>query len=341
MTHDAHDAGCYKEGLSSRVSMGRIACFGGHFASVTVFVSSYAILLGCAANDGPMFVIDDAGQVDDSGGGDVEPSPKDAAVVDGGGVDGAGTSAPVDASSLPPAAYDAAKTLAGSYASLMKFRKVISISGSLGSFNALAALYSSVEITADPVKRVVVLTATECHMDLTGTGTGGLQGAMLVVPDAVMTTTHIDSAALSVSSDGGAKEWSLTELHGPVGWKWSSPSDATPTSAGDSRVFDQDMDGNPGVTMHLWWAGTDYPLYYVQAQRDALSGSLAANGELTGVTVDSGDQNLIGGSTSALGGASVSWAADPNTADNSVRMVPVPAPLTCAQLTAQASTLFQ
>jgi hypothetical protein len=306
-----------------------------------VFASPFAISIGCAANDGAALGKDDAGQVDDSGGGDVEPSPKDAASVDGGGADGAGTFTQVDASSPAPASYDIAKTLAGSYAGLIKFRKVISIGGSLGTFNALAALYSSIEIAADPVKRIVSLTSTECHIDITGTGTGGLQGAMLVVPDAVTTTTHIDAATLSVSSDGGATEWRLTELHGPVGWKWSSPSDATPTSAGDSRVFDQDMDGNPGVTMHLWWAGTDYPLYYVQAQRDTLYGSSAASGELTGVTVDSGDQNLIGGSTSALGGASVSWAADPNTADNSVRMVPVPAPLTCAQLTAQASTLFQ
>lgn len=313
---------------------------GAHFARVTAFALPYAIVIGCAANNGPALGIDDAGQVDDSGG-DAEPSPRDATLVDGSGVDGTGTFAPVDAPSLAPASYDVAKTLAGSYAGLMKFRKVISIGGSLGTYNALAALYSSIEIAADPAKRIVSFTATECHIDITGTGTGGLQGAMLVVPDAVTTTTHIDAATLSVSSDGGAKEWSLTELHGPVGWKWSSPSDATPTSAGDSRVFDQDMDGNPGVTMHLWWAGTDYPLYYVQAQRDVLSGSLAASGELTGVTVDSGDQNLIGGSTSALGGASVSWAADPNTADNSVRIVPVPAPLTCAQLTAQASTLFQ
>jgi hypothetical protein len=176
-------------------------------------------------------------------------------------------------------------------------------------------------------------------MDISGTGTGGLQGATLQVADVVMTTTHLDPATLSVSGDGGAAAWRLSELHGPIGWKWSSPSDSTPTSSSDSRVFDQDMDGMPGVTMHVLWNGTDTPMPFVQTQREELSGRLVTGGALTGTTVDSGDQNIIG-NTSALGGASATWASDSNTADNIVRIVLVPAPLTCAELAAQTTSLF-
>src|SRR5580693_1873035 len=103
---------------------------GAYFARVTVFVSPFAISIGCAANDGAALGMDDTGQVYDSGGGDVGPSPKDADSVDGGGADGAGIVAQVDASGLAPTSYDVAKTLAGSYAGLIKFRKVISIGGS-------------------------------------------------------------------------------------------------------------------------------------------------------------------------------------------------------------------
>jgi hypothetical protein len=245
-----------------------------------------------------------------------------------------------DSAPLPPSSFDVAKTFAGSYAAQVKFRKVISLNGgALGSFNALAAFYMTLQLTADATNKVVNVSENDCHADLTGSGTLGLMGATLQLPDAVMTTTHLDGAVFSASTSGSTTRWAMSEIHGPMGWHWTSPTDTLPSTGSDSRIFDQDMDGNPGVTFHVFWSGTDYPLYVVQTQRDTLSGTAAANGTLTGTTVDATAINVIG-NTTVLGGATVSWAADSNTADNTVKMVKTSSLLTCAQLASQTSTLF-
>jgi hypothetical protein len=247
----------------------------------------------------------------------------------------------VDAPAPPPSSFDVAKTFAGAYAGLVRFRKVISLNGgALGAMNSLASFYMNIQITANTSSQTVTVAASDCHVDLTGTGTGGLAGGVLQIPDVVLTTTHLANAVFSASTTGGATAWGITEIHGPIGWRWTSPSDAIPTSGTDTRIFDQDTDGNPGVTMHVLWAGTDTPLYFVQTQRDTLRGTVASNGDLLGTTFDGTEQEVIG-NTTALAGATVSWAADPNTADNTARLVRVAAPLTCAQLMAQASTLFK
>jgi hypothetical protein len=309
-------------------------------ARVTPIAAASFVLLACAATQSVGGFGADAAAVANAGA-DAGGLESGAGDYDAGGVPDVAQEGPsADVAGPASGSYDDATKLAGSYAMLIKFRKVISLNGgSLGSFNALVSIYSNVQIAADSANHVVTLSAGECHMDIAGTGTIGLQGATFQVADVIMTTTHLDPATLSVAGDGGAAAWSLSELHGPIGWKWSSPADSTPTSATDPRVFDQDMDSMPGVTMHVLWNGTDTPMDFVQTQREQLSGQLAAGGALTGTTVDAGDQNIIG-NTSALGGASVTWASDPNTADNTVRIVPVTSPLTCAELMAQTTSLF-
>ena len=93
----------------------------------------------------------------------------------------------------------------------------------------------------------------------------------------------------------------------------------------------------PGVTMNVLWQGTTTPVDFVQTERDSFSGTVAGNGDLVGTTADATEQNVI---SSGLAGAPITSADDPNTADNTVRFVRVPSPITCAQLMAQASSLF-
>ena len=234
-----------------------------------------------------------------------------------------------------------AKMFVGPWAGVLKFRKIETV-GSFGTFNALVSIYATVQISDDPTNQMVTLTATPCHLDLSGMGTNLLNGAMLSVPDIVMTTTTLDPVPFAVQGgDGGALTWTTGELHGPIGWKWSSPSDMIPTSSSDSRVFDQDMDGNPGCTLDVLYQGLTTKVFFVQTQRDVLSGTVDAKGNLTGVTVDTGDQVVIGSDNSLLQGVMNMWTPDPNTADNAVQVVKVPSALTCSQLMSQSSTLFQ
>lgn len=244
------------------------------------------------------------------------------------------------ASQVPlPSTYDVAKTLAGAYAGMIKFRKVVTV-GTFGSINALAAMYAALSVTDDATHQALALSVSPCHIDLSGNGTGLLNGAVLQIPDVVMTTTHLDPAVLSATSDGGAVTWGTAEIHGPIGWKWTSPSDALPTTASDPRVFDQDGDGHPGVTMNIPYGGTTSKEYFVQLERDVLKGTVAANGDLVGTTTDTSELNALGSDNNLIAAVTVTWTADSNTADDTVRLVRVPMPLACQDLMAQAKTLF-
>jgi hypothetical protein len=235
-----------------------------------------------------------------------------------------------------PGSYDIEKAFVGAYAGLIRFRRVLSV-GSLGSMPVLVSIYATIEIADDPTNEAVTLTASACHADSTGTGTGVLAGSTLQVPDIVMTSTHLDPVTFSASGSGASQTWSTTELHGPIGWKWTSSDDAIPTSASDPRVFDQDGDGMPGVTMNVLWQGTTTPVDFVQTERDTFSGTVAGNGDLAGTTADATQQNVI---SSGLAGAPITSSDDSNTADNTVHIVRVSSPLTCEQLKAQMGTLF-
>jgi hypothetical protein len=250
--------------------------------------------------------------------------------------DAAASTAEGGAAPAVPESSDAGKTFVGDYAGLIRFRRVLSV-GSLGSMPVLVSIYATMEIAEDPASQALTLAASACHAELAGTGTGVLAGSTLQIPDVVMTTTHLDPVTFSARGSGSSQTWSTTELHGPIGWKWNSPTDTIPTSMSDSRVFDQDGDGMPGVTMNVLWQGTKTPVDFVQTERDTLSGTVASNGDLVGTTADATQQNVI---SSGIAGAPITSSEDSNTADNTARLVRVPSPLTCAQLTAQTSTLF-
>ena len=240
----------------------------------------------------------------------------------------------------PPSDYQVAKTFVGSYAGLIKFNKLVNI-GSFGSFHTVASIYATMQIKDDPTNQAVKLSSQPCRVALAGTGTGLLMGAMLTIPDKVMTTTHLDDVPFAVTQSGGMVMWSTTEVHGPIGWKWSSPSDALPTSASDSKVFDQDGDGHPGVTMTVSGGGATANVYFAQVQRDTLSGTAPmGGGALTGKPVDNSNQSFLGSDNPLIAGAVIMWMADTTMADDAVRIVPVSSGLTCDQLVAQIGTLF-
>jgi hypothetical protein len=199
------------------------------------------------ASSSPAGAQPEGGTSDDGGGASMAPGMP-APATDGGaeGVAEA-TAAPPPP---PPSSYDVAKAYAGDYAVQIRFRKVVTV-GTLGTFNALATIYGNVQIADDAANKKLTMTASPCHIELSGKGTGLLNGAVLLVPDIVMTTTKLDPVPFGAVNAGGSVSWSVPEIHGPIGWKWASPSDAIPMSSSDSRVFDQDMDGNPGVTVNV------------------------------------------------------------------------------------------
>jgi hypothetical protein len=264
---------------------------------------------------------------------------------------GAGGGAADDGGSIPVATdagvepvvngtYDAAMTLVGEYAAKITFRKQESVAG-LGMEDALVTLFASVSVANDAGSKAVTMTMRICHSTLSGQGTGLLQGSGLITPDVVFTTTTLDPVAVSAANENGVVKWSVPEIHGPIGWKWSGPSDTLPMSKTDPRVFDQDSDGNPGVTIDVTLsAGQPNPVYVVQTERDTFSGTADTKGNLSGTVVDGTTQYVLDAATPLLAAAQLTQQPDPNTSDNVTRFVRASSRVDCADLSGDAGAAF-
>jgi len=261
------------------------------------------------------------------------------------GADGTGSDA-----STPPVvvvdppqvetSFDVAKQYVGSYVGKVTMRKIESVPG-LGSMNALVTLLGTFTLTADEAGQQVTLQTAYCSATLVGEGTGLLSGAGVVTPDIVMTSTKLDPVPFSASRrNDGTVAWSVPEVHGAAGWTWKSPSDALPTMASDSRVKDQDDDGNPGVTTLVTLSGSASPVYVVQKLRDTYGGTANADGSLTGAVADRTEQIVLGSPNPLLSVASLTEQPDSNTADNIIRLRKVEQAVSCADLVTQAATYF-
>lgn len=147
-------------------------------------------------------------------------------------------------------AYDVAKTYAGEYAAKIQFGKIES-AGPLGSMTATVTILGTATITDNGASQGLSFDLRFCHSTLAGTGTGFLMGAGLVTPDVVLTTTTLQTVGFAAAKSGDTVEWQVPLVSGPIGWHWSGPGDTLPTSPSDSRIFDQDGDGNPGVTIEV------------------------------------------------------------------------------------------
>jgi hypothetical protein len=145
------------------------------------------------------------------------------------------------------------------------------------------------------------------------------------------------------SGDGGVATLNLPTFAQVVGAHLVDPAnDPLPTVDTDQRVFDQDSDGKPGITIKIsGLIGGD--LYVVQRQKTDLSGVATSADRVEGHYGFMSEQSILG-STSAMlqAGASAQQAiADPNACASTFTMVRMPATATCTEVLAQVATLFQ
>jgi hypothetical protein len=148
------------------------------------------------------------------------------------------------------------------------------------------------DIQEDTLARAVRLNVTLCDYQLGNIATEKhLEDLVLTIPPSALTTTRFDPAIINVklSAAAGAEAttgttWQSTEVHGGEGWKWSSLADALPTDPKDARIFDQDADGNPGVTL-TFTGHSAGSVYLAMDFRWMFSGTMSANADLVGATI--------------------------------------------------------
>lgn len=237
--------------------------------------------------------------------------------------------APVEGVTTPP--EGAVERLAGLYAMQTRFASIQTLPF-LGDQRSVTRAYALV--TIEETGGTLRFTEEGCRAEIEGGGT-----TMTEIPDAIARSVGPRAATLEFHEEGGAWRWTRPMIETAVGWMPAGASDALPEMATDPRVFDQDEDGNPGVTVRVsGFASGD--VYVVQRQRTWYDGPIGTSGEITGENhAGGGEQRTIGASTMLLD-MDVPSRADTNTEDNTVRLVPLEGEYDCDRLVSEAETLF-
>ncbi len=277
------------------------------------------------------------------GGGDGATTPRDGGgsdsrspIIDSGspGIADTGTGRP-DSGGPPPGGTTpppgAAERLVGTHAMQTRFASIQTLPF-LGDQRSVTRAYALVTIAESG--GVLTFTERGCHAEIEGGGT-----TMTTIPDAIPRSVPPSTATLEFFEMGGEWQWRRPRVETAVGFRPAGPGDAIPTMASDPRVFDQDGDGNPGVTVQVrGFASGD--VYVVQWQRAWYQGPLGTSGEVTGENhSDDGEQQTIGASNMLLD-MDIPTRPDPDRSDDTVRLVRLTGEYDCDRVVAEAGSLF-
>jgi hypothetical protein len=117
-------------------------------------------------------------------------------------------------------------------------------------------------------------------------------------------------------------------------------NDALPTQAEDPRVVDQDVDGKPGLTVHVSVMGLiQGDVYVVQRDRSQLLGTVVSADAVEGIVEWTSEQSVLGAS-SAFFASGAAARVDPDAEHSYFRAYRVDADTTCIDLDEMEATLF-
>ncbi len=200
---------------------------------------------------------------------------------------------------------------------------------------------------ADPFQNVVVtavlLDQTQDGDSVNGTGTvchRHTDGSVVsvAIPDRVIESIDPFPYTATYSADGS---YVMDPVYLLLGYVPDDPTDVSelPASADDERVYDQDGDGNPGVTMVL--SGLmDGQVYAVQWNRIAPAGATVAEDRIEGLLDFDLAEHVIGSDPALIAQLTPEAFPDPEPCWSTFRMVRVPDEADCAWLEAELVTLF-
>jgi hypothetical protein len=166
----------------------------------------------------------------------------------------------------------------------------------------------------------------------------------VVIPDAYKRTlaAFTRGGTFSVQT-GGAVVLNLPSFAEVQGAHVADPANGVlPTVATDPQVFDQDADGNPGVTIKIGGLVSG-DLYVVQRQQSDLTGVATSADRVEGHYGFTSEQVILAADPDFLKAAASSQVAitDPVACASTFTMVRVAATTTCADIVANAATMFQ
>jgi hypothetical protein len=160
----------------------------------------------------------------------------------------------------------------------------------------------------------------------------------VIVPDAIPRSVPPTTERLSISSDGTAYRWQRPTLTTVAGARLGNPAtDALPTRANDPRVWDQDGDGHPGVTVVVSGIAAG-EIYAVQRAHTGYEGVIG-DGELSGRTDDRTEQSVVGASNPLLA-QTIPLEPHPDQDRNTIVLRRLTGEYDCDRLAAEVEQLF-
>jgi hypothetical protein len=134
-----------------------------------------------------------------------------------------------------------------------------------------------------------------------------------------------------------SQSWT-TELHGV---RLDHPdTDTLPTSASDPRVFDQDGDGKPGITVHACALGAiTGDVYVIERLRTRLEGTVVSSDRVEGHVEGTVEQVILGASNALFLGSIVS-RPNPVADRSTFVLVRIDPAWTCDEILLRRATLF-
>ncbi len=160
-----------------------------------------------------------------------------------------------------------------------------------------------------------------------------------IIPDVVPRTTPATTSALAFTGTADNLAFTRGQTVTLVGVHLDDPADELPTDATDPRIFDQDSDGKPGVTVSLEGIASG-DLYLVQRDTsDYSAGTVGAAGRLHATFTASSEQSVVDASNPLLR-QPLARTPETDPAKNYVDLVRVDTAYDCDRAVAEADTLL-
>lgn len=203
----------------------------------------------------------------------------------------------------------------------------------LGNASSLSSTYSLVSIVRSG--EGLAITERACHIDIVSSSP-----VLQTVPDALTQSIEVQTAPFRIWQEANTVSFAKDPVAVALGAKLiDAEKEALPTNVDDARVWDQDADGHPGVTVKVSGKLVSGEIYLVQRLKNTWNGTLDASGILSGLYQDQGEQSILDASSAILKGK-VAITVDPDASKSNVLFARLGEGYDCEKLAAETSVLF-
>ncbi len=181
----------------------------------------------------------------------------------------------------------------------------------------------------------LTITESGCHVDLSASSV-----VKPTVPDALPRSVPAVTYPFRLWEVGQSVKFVRDPVAAAIGVKLVDvENDPLPANGSDPRIWDQDLDGNPGVTVKMSGSLVTGDIFVVQRQRSLYTGELSTGDKLGGLLRDMSQQATVG-ATSDLLKQNVPTTPDPDVSKSTVTFVKLTMAYDCARVMSEAATLF-